>query len=376
VIPPKGCGGLKARLRAGLGFAAALLAGGGAADPLAKASSESRSFDARPPPAAPDYGQASSWAALPWIKGAADLAPANASPKAAEPLADVFYVHPTTYRFNGVANQALSDAATNDWTDISVVARQASIFNGCCKIYAPRYRQASSGAFYAADGEKAYALGYSDVLRAFDYYLAHYNHGRPFILAGHSQGAKDVFSLLIDRIDGAPLQRRLIAAYAIGVGVSVGEFGKTYKTVQPCRKPEDLGCVVSWNSFTRTSDASAYLTRSESRYVARFGEAGKTLLCVNPLTFDLDQPSAPADLNLGSLPGLAAPGPLPDLIPGAVGADCVDGVLRADTPTSAAFHLTILPNGALHFHDMDLYYENIRANAEARVAAYGRRPGS
>src|SRR3546814_15517433 len=85
----------------------------------------------------------------------------------------------------------MADAATRRWTDLSVTARQASLFDACCRRFMPRYRQASSRAFAErlGDGAKAYALAYGDVLRAFRSYVAHDNHGRPFIIAGHSQGA-------------------------------------------------------------------------------------------------------------------------------------------------------------------------------------------
>ena len=62
----------------------------------------------------------------------------------------------------------------------------------------------------------AFELAYSDVLRAFDYYLAHENHGRPFILASHSQGSLHALRLIQERLAGKPLQKQLVAAYLIG----------------------------------------------------------------------------------------------------------------------------------------------------------------
>ena len=279
----------------------------------------------------PDYSLPSSWAALPQKADAADEQSPSDPLKEAQATApaDVFYIHPTTLRSKAHWNQRTDDAATDAWTDASVIARQASAWNACCKVYAPRYRQAGPVAYYASksDGPKAYELGYQDVKRAFEYYLAHYNHGRPFIIAGHSQGALDTYHLIVDLIDGKPLQRQLVAAYAVGVGASLGDFGRTYKSVQPCRKPADLHCIASWNTFTRSGDTAAYIVSSEARYTAKYGDEGKALLCTNPLTFDLDRPDAPASANLGSLPG--KPGePLPPLILGVVGGTCVDGVLR------------------------------------------------
>ena len=332
------------------------------------------SFDALTPPPAPDYADPSAWAVLPSHPGAAALAPGGQTSggRRSAPRVDVFYIHPTTYR--GAAwNQRIDDSETNAWTDISVIARQASAFNACCLIYAPRYRQAATGALASTDGsgDKAYALAYQDVKTAFDYYLAHFNHGRPFILAGHSQGALMIYWLLEREIDGTPLKDRMVAAYAIGVAASQGDFGRTYKTIPVCAAPDSTGCVVTWNSFAEGADPSAYIVRSQARYLKRYGDpSGKSLVCVNPLTFDLTRPGAPASANLGALVGEPAPGPLAPLKINAVGAACQDGVLRVQASPDPTFKPTTLSGGVLHMHDIDLFYGNLRANAVLRTKAF------
>ena len=72
-----------------------------------------------------------------------------------------------------------------------MLANQASQFNGCCNVYAPRYREASIFAYLKGDAklrEQVLGFAYKDVARAFDYFIENYNGGRPFILASHSQG--------------------------------------------------------------------------------------------------------------------------------------------------------------------------------------------
>ena len=220
-------------------------------------------FAEQAPPPAPDYADAVSWAARPGAEGLAASIPDGATPAAKAARVDVFYVYPTTFRSKTRWNADVGDAETNHWTDISVLARQASVFNACCRVFAPRYRQASLAAFAAPeDGGKAYALAYTDVLRAFERYMAHDNHGRPFILAGHSQGALMVRRLLTERIKGTPLARQMVAAYILGIGISEGEFATTFAGSPPCAGPRDTGCVLSWNSFADDSDPSAYRARS------------------------------------------------------------------------------------------------------------------
>ena len=334
-------------------------------------------YDAYSRPPVPNYADPSAWAALPGPEhvDAADLVPAGESvgDRQAEAAVDVFYIHPTTYRGRENWNQDISDTATNTWTDISVVARQAAAFNGCCRVYAPRYRQAGSAALYAKDdsGDKARGLGYEDVKAAFQYYLDHYNDGRPFILVGHSQGTFYIQRLLEEVVDASPIRPQMVAAYGIGIGFPVGMFGRQYKTITACAKPDDTGCVVSWNTFGRGGAGAAAAERNAAKYEARFKtREGAETLCINPLTFDMSKPDAPASGNLGALPGVAAPGPLPALKPGVIGATCENGMLYVDIPTTDDFKLLVLPGQNLHFHDMDLFFKNIRDNAIVRTEAF------
>lgn len=159
---------------------------------LAAAPGRDGAFDTTAHPAAPDYGQRTDWAI--WRGG-------NTS----SPV-DLFFIPPTTF-VSQRWNQDLSDTQTDHWTRISVANRQINAFDDCCRIYSPRYRQASSRAFgeMAGDGAKAYALAYQDVRAAFRWYIAHENHGRPFVIAAHSQGSLHALRLLEEEIDGTPL---------------------------------------------------------------------------------------------------------------------------------------------------------------------------
>ena len=330
------------------------------------------SFAEQAPPPAPDYDDPASWAALPAAEGEAGLVPPGASPAARQPRADVFYIHPTTMLTRDRWNADIRDARINHWTDISVVARQASIFNGCCRIFAPRYRQGSPLAYAAmgGDGDKAYDLAYQDVLRAFEHYLAHANHGRPFIIVGHSQGALLAKRLVAERIEGSPLARRMVAAYIVGLGISEGEFGRSFHAVRPCTGPRQTGCVLTWNSFLVGSDTGAYRQRQAADYRLRYGNAGAELACTNPLLL-----SGRAEPSHGALPGEARDGPLQVLVPRSVTARCVDGVLMVDP--SPALELKPLPGGNMHYHDMSMFYEDLRLDAIRRVDAFlARRRGA
>jgi hypothetical protein len=108
--------------------------------------------------------------------------------------------------------------------------------------------------------------------------------------------------------------------------------------------------------------------------------------CVNPLTFDLARPAAPASRNLGALPArrgvglpaaLQAGTPLPATEAGGIGGACEGGVVRVDPLPREGYAIVPLPGGMLHFNDFDLFYQNIRINAVTRTEAFlraGRAP--
>lgn len=347
-----------------------------------------QAFGALPHPRAPDYADPAAWAALPDRRDAADVVPENDAfgDRQASVAVDVFYIHPTTYRDTAFWNQPLEDAATNAWTDESVIARQAAVFNACCRVFAPRYRQATAAAVYASPDKNplgAYEFAWQDVRAAFLHYMAHWNRGRPFIIAGHSQGAAHAERWLAEFGTQANYRRSLVAVYAIGVSFTERALRELGGGIEPCSTPTSTGCFLSWNAFDRAGDPSSYLAGGLARHRQKFGsEEGSTVTCINPLTFTLARPSAPATDNLGALPArrgvglpesLAKGVSLPATEAGRLGAVCEGGILRVDTPPKEGYAVVPLPNGLLHFNEFDLFYQNIRANAVERAAAFARR---
>lgn len=313
----------------------------------------------------PDYGQAGMWSE------AALALPEGAGKAVRKPQVDVFYIHPTTFRSaTGQMNADPADSAANKWVDESTVARQASAFTGCCRVFAPRYRAASYNSFADPAKQKAaFALAYSDVERAFDHFLKHRNKGRPFIIAGHSQGAFHAATLVEKRIDGTPLQKRLVAAYIVGINLSEGDFGRRFAHVRPCTTPRQTGCVLQWEAILDGSDVKTAETRAQSTFIGKYGDVpGKQTVCINPLTFDERKPDAGPETSLGAIPGDPGFGPLRALLPGKVAARCEQGLLvvRADP----ALEMKPLPGGSMHYHDFGLFWADVRADAMRRAGAF------
>lgn len=208
-----------------------------------------QSFEEARPPTPPNYQNQSAWASLPVLNDTADQVPDSTfsnNQNIAE--VDCFYLHPTSFldKANGW-NADVSDGEINSWTDEWPLRHQASCFNGSCKIYAPRYRQAHMKSFFhlKEGGTEALALAYEDVANAFAFYLENYNNGRPFIIAGHSQGTTHAKILINQFIDGTELQDRFICAYLVGMPTSKSEFDH----IPPCLSADDCGCFNSWTTY-------------------------------------------------------------------------------------------------------------------------------
>jgi hypothetical protein len=329
-------------------------------------------FEMTVPPPAPDYDQAPSWYAYPNKNGLErSTIPGEHAADEAAAEADVFFIHPTTYLKNDAYNVAI-DAPTT-YGD-AVLLNQASAFNGCCRIYAPHYRQATLNALTGSPA--AVDLAYSDVSRAFNWYLTHENHGRPFIIASHSQGSAHASRLLQQEIIGTPSQNLLVAAYVIGAYVP-SDFAKIGLPV--CDDAAQTNCIMSWNSNQKGRTGTFKLTEHPTYWWqgALKHNGQPAAICVNPLTWR-EQGMAASSANLGSLSlptgkranALATPLPQPTV--GLTGAMCHDGVLDVDIPFFNSRYHDLLSRiyGSYHVFDYGLFYENIRRNAIGRVAAW------
>lgn len=321
---------------------------------------------ALPPPGS--YARADMWIARPDKPGNPALwTPAGHSP-AANPPAAVFFLHPTSFLDRTRWNAPLDNAEANARAKL-FLRGQASAFNGVGAVWAPRYRQATFGAFLTGRQEAHQALdfAYRDVAAAFDEFLKQAGD-RPIILAGHSQGALHLARLLVERIAGTPLAKRVVAAYVVGWPVSItADLPKM--GLPACTGPDEAGCILSWQSFAEPAD-TAMVTDTFDASTGFTGRprAGTPLLCTNPITGKPGD-AARADANLGALiPSKNLQSA--DLIPGTVPARC-DGrgfLLIGTTPPDLGPY--VLPGNNYHVFDYSLFWANIRKDAERRLAAF------
>ena len=304
---------------------------------------------------ATDYSQAAHWLSIP--------APVMA--------VDVFYLYPTCW-------QKVDSTASNicDIDNASMLAgappefaRQATAFETYANVFAPYYRQADANyTLSLPEDQREKVIGgipTSDAVAAFGYYIQHYNQGRPFILAGHSQGSNVLIHLLSGYMrDNPEVYQRMIAAYVIGYPVTA-----TYLTNNPhlkfARGPDDTGVIISYN------------TQAPS-VVPPHNPVVSTIvgLVINPITWTRTESEATTAEGLGSIMPDSLTSkfqPVPQYADARV--DINKGVLICTSADSNELYKYTKPfgKGVYHSFDYPFYFFNIRANAQNRADKFLRK---
>ena len=290
---------------------------------------------------------------------------------------DTFYIIATEYIVTSF-DEGAPDYATFDNPEMLEKApgeyeAHASAFEESTNVFMPYYRQAGlryAGEVHKKTGnidEALLGMPYEDITAALDYYFEHCNSGRPFILAGHSQGSSMALLLLRTYFKDHPeYYSRMVAAYTIGYSVT-DEYLAANPHLKFATGESDTGVIIAWNTEgPKNVETNAYnvvvLPHTRS---------------INPLNWKLDETYAPASLNLGSY--------MPNEKTGVyeftdAGADAQINLARGVVVTHAKVEPVpedlykvavgfFGPDGR-HASDYSYYYNNIKANVAKRVAAY------
>lgn len=305
----------------------------------------------------PDYSNLNYWAAHPWKWDPSDSVPKPLlTDYRKDSAADVFFIHPTTLTHYSDErwNAAIDDSLLNSKTDYTTILYQASVFNEECRVFAPRYRQAHLKAFFNSDKQKdsaAFDIAYADVKNAFQYYLEHFNNGRPIIIAAHSQGTLHAGKLLKEFFEGEVLHQRLICAYLIGMPIPENYFSQ----LSPCKDSLSTGCFVGWRTVKRNYTDTIFQANEKTKSIV-----------TNPLTWTLTDDYAPATLNTG--------GVLTNfnkISYGVVDAQIHENVLWTCKPKF--FGNIFLTKKNYHIGDINLFYTNIRNNVKTRIRMFWKK---
>jgi hypothetical protein len=331
-------------------------------------------FSEVPLPRGARYAEARLWIARPDIAANPALWTPSGFRPTPSPRASVFFVHPTSFLESTAWNAPVDDRESQDRAAL-FVRSQASAFNSVGAIWAPRYRQATFGAFLTTEDNARRALdfAYRDVLAAYEEFLRQAPADRPIILAAHSQGSRHLMRLLQERIRGAPEAARIAAVYLVGWPVSV-TADLPALPLPACAAPDEARCILSWQSYAEPADPSQ-VTEIYDETTAPGGAArrGTAMLCTNPLTGARGGGAEGAERNSGTLvPNEAMT--QAEFRRGAVPARCDPRGILLIGPVEAlpAMGPYGLPGNNYHVYDYALFWANVRADAERRLAAYER----
>ena len=332
-------------------------------------------FQTYKPPPAPDFAANSGWALIP------------KNPRAwtaAEPAADVFFVHPTTYDGGADWNGAIDDPRAERFLRNVMLPNYAGPFARVGRVFAPHYRQASLYAMLTLrdDARDARRFAYDDVLTAWRYYLDHYNLGRPVILVGVEQGGALAARLLAEEVAPHPdLLGRLAGAYLIETAVPADAYGPS-ASAPGCTRRAQAGCVVAYAMALDGDNDHADDIRTRSLFfdAAAQGQLanleGRAPLCVNPLTGATGEERASQRLNLGAANATGLEwGARPAFLQRQVWAQCQSGILRAGKPRSASLRASGSWSDKQKAPNYNLFYADLEADARARLATLLTKPG-
>ena len=207
---------------------------------------------------------------------------------------DTVYYYPTAFASDDpdaptivpVDNEILRAGAQN------VFKMNQTAYSHCTNVFAPYYRQSNLMALSGFSPEEFDAFQYqeqrTDVYASLDYYFEHYNQGRPYILAGHSQGSEMIRIVLIDYMQAHPeYYQNMVAAYVLGYSITKDdlEYNPNLKFAQGA---DDTGVIVSWN-------IEGPGNKDQHNAVVTEGA-----ISINPINWKRDDTYAPAEDNLGT----------------------------------------------------------------------------
>ncbi len=295
--------------------------------------------------------------------------------EASEKPADVFMIAATNIlNEKDSLTMPLYNAPDRDWL-MKLITQEAGIFTTDCRLFSPYYQQRTLES-YAAEPQAqttAEQKAYADIRASFLYYMKHYNEGRPFVLAGFSQGG-EMQKLLIQEFGKEDwFKDRLVAAYAIGWTFTEDDVAQ-YPQIKMAQGESDTGVVVSFEAEMLGIKSSVIVPE------------GVKALSINPLNWKTDSTNATNDEKLGACYPECS-GIIRSEVPQMTGAylDPVRETLIATDITEPEKYdlMSIVPKnfpnrdkmreafplGSLHLDDLLFFYRNLQKNVTTRVHA-------
>lgn len=269
---------------------------------------------------------------------------------------DCFMLYPTVYGGRDGMNMPVMEEALRKRAAASL-NQMVGVFGETCRIFAPYYRQMAMEGLFLTDREQEVylAIAQEDVRKAFLYYLKHHNQGRPFVLAGHSQGAHLLLLMMKALFKDPALSSNLVAAYLIGYAVTTDDVAEC-DWLKVANTAADVGTIITYNTQSATAVGSPILKPGAC--------------CVNPLLWTQSMAYAPRQLNKGAV-FVSADGRLGEGVLGYTDARVSEqGALIVHPPDDAVLDVGLFPEGVYHRYDYAFFHVNLKENVLTRIRAF------
>ena len=284
---------------------------------------------------------------------------------------DAIYIYSTSYTDMSFEDGA-SDYVPIDNPEMILLAlgeyeTNASVFEESCNVFVPWYRQA--GMKYANEVAKKTGnidaalagLSYTDIKASLDYYFENCNNGRPFIIAGHSQGSAMVRYVLKNYFkEHQDYYQRMVAAYPIGFSITKDDL-EAYPYLKFATGESDTGVIITYNT-----EGPKNIEENARNVVVLPGA-----ISINPLNWKLDETYASASENLGSLVNNKETGER-EFVDLGVDAqiNLARGVIVTNTTAPVTEGAEFFGPASFHENDYSFFYKNLQENVAKRIAAY------
>ena len=229
-------------------------------------------------------------------------------------------------------------------SDMAIEIKKIATYMGIGNnYYAPYYRHISLNSWIEPEdtiNNRYFSVAFKDIQNSFNYFIKEKNNGRPFILAGFSQGAKSVVELIKTMPDS--VVQRMVAAYVMGYKVTAQDTARC-KNLKPALKSNDTGVTICYN------------TVSDAKYIKPV-LCDSNIFCINPVNWQCDSSTATIS---DSIKVTLSPS---------------NKVLIVEGFDGSAYRpiLNMINVGDYHGAEPYLYQEYIKQNVSERIETYNK----
>lgn len=282
--------------------------------------------------------------------------------------ADIFFISATSA--NGDIGQYIAPVNQHNNKDsLSSINREKGLYTESGRFFAPYYRKLTDAAYFIDEDERLQYIEdggcYTDVKAAFEYYIKNENNGRPFIIAGFSQGSEHGLRLLKEISADPETRDKLVAAYLIGWRVTDSDLEEC-PYIKMAQGETDTGVIISYECEAEGVTGSDIVPE------------GVVTNSINPLNWRTDSLPADSSLNLGACfttgSGLIA-SEIPQLCGAYISPERGTLIVTGVTPEQYPSGSSEFPDGSYHIYDYQFFYRNLQKNVADRISAYNRERG-